>query len=177
MVTSVFIFPPNYSIKNGRICTYAKGGKGCGNEKAAIISGIKVSNVKVMIYGLTGLLSALAGAILTSRLNSAQPTAGTSYELYAIAAVVLGGTSLSGGKGRIFGTLIGALIIGTLNNGLNLLGVSSFYQMVVKGIVITIAVLLDRRNQHKERIFHEKISCITHITVTIVIGRLFHAAS
>ncbi|MBO0959359.1 ribose ABC transporter permease RbsC [Neobacillus sp. MM2021_6] len=121
--------------------TYAIGG----NEKASLISGIKVDKVKVMIYGLSGLLAALAGAILTSRLNSAQPTAGTSYELDAIAAVVLGGTSLSGGKGRIFGTLIGALIIGTLNNGLNLLGVSSFYQMVVKGIVIIIAVLLDRK--------------------------------
>jgi ribose transport system permease protein len=121
--------------------TYAIGG----NEKAAIISGIKVPRVKVMIYSLAGLLSALAGAILTSRLNSAQPTAGTSYELDAIAAVVLGGTSLSGGRGRIFGTLIGALIIGTLNNGLNLLGVSSFYQLVVKGIVILIAVLIDRK--------------------------------
>lgn len=121
--------------------TYAIGG----NEKAALISGIKVSKVKIMIYSLSGMLAALAGAILTSRLNSAQPTAGTSYELDAIAAVVLGGTSLSGGKGRIFGTLIGALIIGTLNNGLNLLGVSSFYQMVVKGIVILIAVLLDRK--------------------------------
>lgn len=121
--------------------TYAIGG----NEKAALISGIKVTKVKIMIYSLSGLLAALAGAILSSRLNSAQPTAGTSYELDAIAAVVLGGTSLSGGKGRIFGTLIGALIIGTLNNGLNLLGVSSFYQMVVKGIVIGIAVLLDRK--------------------------------
>lgn len=121
--------------------TYAIGG----NEKAALISGIKVPKVKIMIYSLSGMLAALAGAILTSRLNSAQPTAGTSYELDAIAAVVLGGTSLSGGKGRIFGTLIGALIIGTLNNGLNLLGVSSFYQMVVKGIVILIAVLLDRK--------------------------------
>jgi ribose transport system permease protein len=98
-----------------------------------------------MIYSLAGLLAALSGAILTSRLNSAQPTAGTSYELDAIAAVVLGGTSLSGGRGRIVGTLIGALIIGTLNNGLNLLGVSSFYQMVVKGIVILIAVLIDRK--------------------------------
>ena len=116
-----------------------------GNEKAAIVSGIKVSRVKIMIYSLAGMLSALAGAILTSRLNSAQPTAGTSYELDAIAAVVLGGTSLSGGRGRIVGTLIGALIIGTLNNGLNLLGVSSFYQMVVKGIVILIAVLIDRK--------------------------------
>jgi ribose transport system permease protein len=98
-----------------------------------------------MIYALAGLLSALAGAILTSRLNSAQPTAGTSYELDAIAAVVLGGTSLSGGRGLIVGTLIGALIIGTLNNGLNLLGVSSFFQMVVKGVVILIAVLIDRK--------------------------------
>ncbi|MDA1476619.1 ribose ABC transporter permease RbsC [Bacillus changyiensis] len=121
--------------------TYAIGG----NEKAAYISGIKVSRVKVLVYSLTGLLSALAGAILTSRLNSAQPTAGTSYELDAIAAVVLGGTSLAGGRGRIAGTLIGVLIIGTLNNGLNLLGVSSFFQMVVKGIVILIAVLLDRK--------------------------------
>ncbi|MGD6960778.1 ribose ABC transporter permease RbsC [Fictibacillus phosphorivorans] len=121
--------------------TYAIGG----NEKASIISGIKVTKVKVMIYSLAGLLAALAGAILTSRLNSAQPTAGTSYELDAIAAVVLGGTSLSGGRGLIVGTLIGALIIGTLNNGLNLLGVSSFFQMVVKGIVILIAVLIDRK--------------------------------
>ncbi|WP_054957653.1 ribose ABC transporter permease RbsC [Paenibacillus dakarensis] len=121
--------------------TYAIGG----NEKASIVSGIKVSRVKIMIYSLAGMLSALAGAILTSRLNSAQPTAGTSYELDAIAAVVLGGTSLSGGRGRIVGTLIGVLIIGTLNNGLNLLGVNSFYQMVVKGVVIAIAVLLDRK--------------------------------
>lgn len=123
--------------------TYAMGG----NEKAAFISGIKVNKLKVMIYSLAGLMSAMAGAILTSRLNSAQPTAGMSYELDAIAAVVLGGTSLTGGKGRILGTLIGVLIIGVLNNGLNLLGVSSFYQQVVKGIVIIIAVLIDRKNK------------------------------
>lgn len=121
--------------------TYAIGG----NEKASRISGIRVDRVKIMIYGLAGTAAALAGAILTSRLNSAQPTAGQSYEMDAIAAVVLGGTSLSGGKGRMFGTLIGVLIIGTLNNGLNLLGVSSFYQQVVKGIVIIVAVLLDRK--------------------------------
>ena len=91
------------------------------------------------------MLAALSALILTSRLNSAQPTAGTSYELDAIAAVVLGGTSLTGGKGWIFGTLVGALIIGVLNNGLNLIGVSSFFQQVVKGIVILIAVLIDRK--------------------------------
>ncbi|MEV5039844.1 ribose ABC transporter permease [Peribacillus frigoritolerans] len=121
--------------------TYAIGG----NERASRISGIKVDRVKVAIYGLAGTMAAIAGAILTSRLNSAQPTAGQSYEMDAIAAVVLGGTSLSGGKGRLFGTLVGVLIIGTLNNGMNLLGVSSFYQQVVKGAVILIAVLLDRK--------------------------------
>lgn len=121
--------------------TYAIGG----NEIASKISGIKVNHVKIFIYGISGLMAALAGAILTSRLNSAQPTAGTAYELDAIAAVVLGGTSLTGGKGRIVGTLIGVLIIGVLNNGLNLLGVSSFYQQVVKGVVILIAVLIDRK--------------------------------
>jgi len=121
--------------------TYAIGG----NEKSSRISGIKVDRVKIMIYGIAGTMAALAGAILTSRLNSAQPTAGQAYEMDAIAAVVLGGTSLSGGKGRLFGTLIGVLIIGTLNNGLNLLGVSSFYQQVVKGVVIIVAVLLDRK--------------------------------
>ena len=85
--------------------------------------------------------------ILISRLSSAQPDAGTGFEMDAIAAVVLGGTSLAGGRGRIFGTLIGALIIGTLNNGMNLIGISSFYQQIVKGIVIIIAVLLDRRKK------------------------------
>lgn len=117
-----------------------------GNEKVSFIAGIKIERVKIFCYSVTGMLCGLAGAILTSRLNSAQPTAGTGYELDAIAAVVLGGTSLSGGKGRIVGTLIGALIIGTLNNGLNILNVSSFYQQVVKGIVILLAVLADRNH-------------------------------
>jgi ribose transport system permease protein len=123
--------------------TYAIGG----NEEASRLSGIRVDRLKVWIYSLTGGLAALAGMILTSRLNSAQPTAGTSYELDAIAAVVLGGTSLSGGRGWIFGTLVGALIIGVLNNGLNLLNVSSFYQQVIKGAVILLAVILDRRKE------------------------------
>ncbi|WP_339288674.1 ribose ABC transporter permease [Ureibacillus sp. FSL K6-0786] len=116
-----------------------------GNEEAAKLSGINADRVKIAVYAISGFLAALSALILTSRLNSAQPTAGQSYELDAIAAVVLGGTSLNGGKGWIFGTLIGALIIGVLNNGMNLIGVSSFWQQVVKGIVILLAVLLDRK--------------------------------
>lgn len=116
-----------------------------GNEEASILSGIRADRIKIWVYSITGLLSALAGIILASRLDSAQPTAGTAYELDAIAAVVLGGTSLSGGRGWIFGTLVGALIIGVLDNGLNLMNVSSFYQQVVKGGVILLAVVLDRK--------------------------------
>ncbi|MFG6146965.1 ABC transporter permease subunit [Halobacillus sp. B23F22_1] len=118
-----------------------------GNEEASILSGIRADRVKIWVYSITGMLSVLAGIILTSRLNSAQPTAGTMYELDAIAAVVLGGTSLTGGRGWITGTLIGALIIGVLDNGLNLLNVSSFYQQIVKGGVILLAVVLDRRSK------------------------------
>ena len=116
-----------------------------GNEEASKLSGIKTGRIKIYVYSLTGFLSALAALILTSRLNSAQPTAGQMFELDAIAAVVLGGTSLTGGRGWIVGTLIGALIIGVLNNGLNLIGVSSFFQQVVKGLVILFAVLIDRK--------------------------------
>lgn len=115
-----------------------------GNEKAAYISGVKLNKVKVVIYTISGMMAAISGLIITSRLSSAQPTAGASYEMDAIAAVVLGGTSLSGGKGHLLGTLIGALIIGVLNNGLNIIGVSAFWQQVVKGIVILIAVMLDQ---------------------------------
>ncbi len=115
-----------------------------GNEEAATLSGVKSDRIKILVYSLTGMLAVLAGIILTSRLNSAQPTAGTMYELDAIAAVVIGGTSLMGGRGRITGTLIGALIIGVISNGLNLLNVSSFYQQIVKGAVILFAVMLDR---------------------------------
>ncbi|WP_027469094.1 ABC transporter permease [Deefgea rivuli] len=118
-----------------------------GNEEASRLSGINTDSIKIWVYTLSGAMAATAGMILTSRLNSAQPTAGTGYELDAIAAVVLGGTSLTGGRGWIFGTLVGALLIGILNNGLNLLGVSSFYQQVIKGVVILLAVLLDRANK------------------------------
>lgn len=117
------------------------------NEEATIYSGIKTDRIKLFVYGLAGFLAALAGIITTARLGSAAPTAGTGYELDAIAAVVLGGTSMSGGIGTIWGTAIGALIIGILNNALNLLQVPSYYQDVAKGIVILIAVLLDRQQK------------------------------
>ena len=116
-----------------------------GNEKASFISGIKIDKVKILVYVISALMAVLSGLVLTSRLNSAQPTAGSAYEMDAIAAVVLGGTSMTGGSGSLTGTLIGILILGVLNNGLNLLGVSSFYQQIVKGVVILIAVLIYRK--------------------------------
>jgi ribose transport system permease protein len=122
---------------------YATGG----NPGAASLSGVNVDRIQILVYTLSGLTAAVAGIILTSRLDSAQPTAGEGYELDAITAVVLGGTSLAGGRGWIFGTLLGALLIGVLNNGLNLVGVSAFYQQVIKGSVILLAVLLDRASK------------------------------
>ncbi|MBK5263190.1 MAG: ribose ABC transporter permease [Peptostreptococcaceae bacterium] len=117
------------------------------NEEATMYSGIKTENVKMFVYGSAGVLAALGAIIITARLGSAQPTAGSGYELDAIAAVVLGGTSMAGGVGTIFGTAIGALIIGLLNNALNLLQVPSYFQDVAKGVVILIAVLLDRKQK------------------------------
>ena len=114
-----------------------------GNEEATRLSGVAVRFHKTMIYGVSGLMSAIAAVILTARLNSAQPIAGMMYELDAIAATVIGGTSLMGGDGTLAGTLVGALIMGVLRNGLNLLGVSSFLQQIVIGGVIVVAVLLD----------------------------------
>jgi ribose/xylose/arabinose/galactoside ABC-type transport system permease subunit len=122
----------------GRIM-YAIGG----NEEAARLSGIRVKRQKLIIYGLSGLFAAVAGIVLASRLASAQPQAADGYELDAIAAVVIGGASLSGGVGKASGTFIGALILAVLRNGLNLLSVSSFWQQVVIGVVIALAVLLD----------------------------------
>ena len=117
-----------------------------GNENAAILSGINIRKVKIIVYTLAGMLAAIGGIVVTSRLDSAQPNAGLSYELDAIAAVVIGGTSLSGGKGSIWGTVIGAVTIGVLNNGLVLLNVSPFWQQVVKGFVILLAVMIDKAN-------------------------------
>lgn len=117
-----------------------------GNEEAARLSSMPIVKIKTLVYIISGFMSALAGIILTSRLSSSQPTAGMGFELDAIAAVVIGGTSLSGGKGRIFGTFLGVLIIGVLNNGLNIIGVSAFYQQFIKGLVILFAVILDRKS-------------------------------
>ncbi len=146
IVVMVIVIAIAYFILNkttGGRYVYAIGG----NEDATKLSGINVTKVKLFVYGISGLLSALAGIIITARLGSAQPTAGEGYELDAIAAVVLGGTSLSGGIGTVLGTIVGVLIIGILNNALNLLNVSSYYQLLAKGLVILIAVLLDRKDK------------------------------
>jgi ribose/xylose/arabinose/galactoside ABC-type transport system permease subunit len=122
-----------------------------GNEEAAILSGVNVRLHKSIVYSLSGMCSGLAAILLTARLNSAQPIAGIMYELDAIAAAVIGGTSLMGGEGKVFGTLIGALIMGVLRNGLNLLGISSFVQQLVIGSVIILAVLIDMRLKARHR--------------------------
>ena len=127
--------------------TYAVGG----NEEAAALSGVNVKLVKITVYAISGLLSALTSLILVARLNSAQPIAGISYELDAIAAVVIGGASLLGGSGSVLGTLIGALIMAVLRNGLNLLGVSSYVQQIAIGAVIVVAVLVDMTLHRRAR--------------------------
>ena len=114
-----------------------------GNEQSAKISGINTKLIIFSVYVISGILAAFGGAILTARTTAGLPQAGQSYELDAIAAVVIGGTSLKGGQGSLVGTVIGALIIGVVNNGLDILGVSSYYQQVVKGSIIVIAVLID----------------------------------
>ncbi len=121
-----------------------------GNEGAARLSGININKIKIGVYAIAGFLAAVGGIILTSRLDSAQPNAGMSYELDSIAAVVIGGTSLSGGRGSIMGTVQGALIIGVLNSGLVLLNVSPFWQQIIKGLVILVAVIMDRLNHPNE---------------------------
>ncbi|WP_230130117.1 ABC transporter permease [Bacillus sp. CECT 9360] len=125
--------------------TYAIGG----NEHAAKIAGINVDRYLILIYMYAGLLSAIAGMMLTARISVGQPSMGVSFELDAIAAAVIGGTSLTGGVGTIPGTIIGALIIGVLNNSLDLLGVSSYWQQILKGAIIVTAVLIDSRKNKK----------------------------
>ena len=135
----LFYFLLNKTTFGRRI--YATGS----NWKSAKLAGVNIHRTKIIAYAISGTMAALSGLILLSRLGSAQPTLGSGYELDAIAAVALGGTSMSGGRGKIYGTLIGVLIIAVLNNGLNILGVSSYYQDVIKGLVILIAVLSDRK--------------------------------
>jgi ribose transport system permease protein len=116
-----------------------------GNEEAARLSGIAVRKIKFLVYVIGGALTGLAAMILMGRLSSAQPNMGQGFELDAIAAVVLGGTSLMGGRGTVWGTLIGALVIGILNNGFNLLAIDPYFQLVAKGAIILLAVLIDDR--------------------------------
>ena len=134
-----FYFLLNYTTYGRRI--YATGS----NEKCAALVGVNINKVKLNVYAISGLMSALAGLLMISRVNSAQPNLGVGYELDAIAAVALGGTSMIGGRGKIAGTVAGVLIIAVLNNGLNILGVTSYYQEVIKALVILIAVLSDRK--------------------------------
>ena len=114
-----------------------------GNREAARLSGVPIKKVEIAVFTISGVLSAFAGLVLCSRMYSGHPSVGNGYELDAIAACVLGGTSMSGGKGRISGTIFGAMVIGVISNGLNLIGVSSYWQLIVKGLIIACAVLLD----------------------------------
>lgn len=139
LIFGVFMFILEKTTFGRRI--YAVGS----NSKAAKLAGVNIDKTKLIAYAISGCMASLSGLILLSRLGSAQPTLGSGYEPDAIAAVALGGTSMNGGRGRIWGTFVGVLIIAVLNNGLNILGVSSYYQSVVKGIVILIAVLSDRK--------------------------------
>ena len=127
-------------LKFGRY-VYAVGG----NENAAMVSGINVKRIKMMVYVLSGIACGIAAIILTARVSAGLPQEGESYELDAIAATVIGGTSLSGGRGRLWGTIVGAVLLGIVNNGLDLLNVSSFYQQIVKGLIILGAILIDSK--------------------------------
>lgn len=128
-----------------------------GNERAAELSGVRINRTKVLVYSISGFCSALVGLIIASQLVAAHPATGETFELNAIAAVVLGGTSLAGGRGSIGGTLIGAFVIGVLGDGLVMLGVSSFWQKVIKGAVIVLAVIIDQAQARmQERIALQK---------------------
>ena len=144
LITAVAVLIAYYLLSQTRFgrYLYALGG----NEDSARLSGINTDRIKTWVYVVSGITAAISGVIITSRIGSASPNAGSGFELDAIAAVVIGGTSLSGGEGSVIGTIIGALIIGVLNNGLNLMNVSPFYQSIVKGLVILIAVLLDKKS-------------------------------
>lgn len=142
---AVFLFIL-YKAKFGRYI-YAIGG----NEEAALLSGLKVKSIKVLAYGISGLLSGLGGIILTARLSSGICVSGEGYEMDAIAAVVIGGTSMAGGEGSLWGTALGFLLIGIMNNGLDMLGVSSYIQLLIKGLIIIVSVGLDVQAKKQAR--------------------------
>jgi len=137
-VFGLFLFLLQYTALGRRI--YAVGS----NTTAAQLAGVNITKTKMFVYAISGLMASVSGLILVSRLGSAQPIMGIGLELDAIAAVALGGTSLSGGRGKLYGTMAGVLIITILSNGMNIMGVSSYYQTVITGIVILLAVLADR---------------------------------
>ncbi|HUC92408.1 MAG TPA: ABC transporter permease [Paenibacillus sp.] len=139
MFVLIFIFSVLLNKTKFGTYVYAIGG----NREAARLSGVPIKKVEIAVYTLTGLLAAFAGIVLSARMYSGQPSVGQGYEMDAIAACVLGGVSMAGGRGRISGTIFGAMVIGVISNGLNLMGVSSFWQLVVKGIIILIAILVD----------------------------------
>lgn len=142
IICTIIVATILYKTKFGRY-VYAVGG----NEDAARVSGVNVAKIKFLTFVINGLLCGIAGIVLSARITSGQPAAASGYELDAIAAVIIGGASLSGGSGKVSGTIIGALIIGVLNNGLVLLAVSSYYQQIIKGVIIAGAVILDSRTK------------------------------
>jgi D-xylose transport system permease protein len=146
-IFAVIAFAGIYTLNSTRFGRrlYALGG----NEDAARLSGINTVRTKMIVYTVVSVLAAQAGIILASRLNGASPNLGTMFELDAIAAVVIGGTSLAGGSGKVSGTIIGALLIGVLNNGMSLLGVVTFYQLIIKGLIIILAVWFDVMQKRK----------------------------
>lgn len=139
MVILIAVFSFLLSKTKFGVYVYAIGG----NREAARLSGVPIKLVEISVFVISGILSAFAGLVLCSRMYSGQPSVGTGYEMDAIAACVLGGTSMTGGRGRISGTVLGAMVIGIISNGLNLIGVSSYWQLIVKGLIIVCAVLLD----------------------------------
>jgi ribose transport system permease protein/inositol transport system permease protein len=144
IITAIFAFILTRTVFGRRV--YAIGG----NEIAAKVSGINVKTMKLAVYTLSGVLAGLAGLLLASRIISGNPTAGQAYELDAIAAVIIGGVSMSGGAGKWYGTVIGALLIAVIGNGLDILNVSSHLQLIIKGSIIVFAVLLDMKGKEKQ---------------------------
>lgn len=144
IVTLVLAFVLTRTVFGRRV--YAIGG----NETAAKVSGISVEQIKLAVYTISGFLAGLAGILLASRIISGNPTSGQAYELDAIAAVIIGGVSMSGGAGKWYGTVIGALLMAVISNGLDILNVSSHFQLVIKGLIIIIAVLVDIKGKAKQ---------------------------